>query len=42
MRWQVIPEGPYHPFHDLTYLSPVAAVGCFAGKAIAGPGTAQR
>ena len=41
MRWQLISEGPYSPFHDLTFASPLAAVGCFLGKPTAASTTAQ-
>ena len=41
MCWKLIPEGPYQPFHQLTYASPAAALGCFAGKASVGSATAQ-
>ena len=41
MCWQLIPEGPYHPFHDITYASPAAAVGCFGKQATAASPTAE-
>ena len=31
MCWQLIPQGPYQPFHDLTYASSAAPLGCFSG-----------
>ena len=42
MCWKLIQEGPYQPFHQLTYASPSTAVGCFAGTRSAEPATASQ
>ena len=31
MCWQLIPEGRYQPFHQITYVSPAAALECWHG-----------
>ena len=41
MRWKLIPEGPYRPFHSLTFESPLAAVGAFGAKPAVEPCSAQ-
>ena len=41
MCWQLIRQGPYQPFHDLTFASSAASLGCFASKACAQPATAK-
>ena len=41
MCWKLIPEGPYRPFHQLTFESPLAAAGCFGAKPAAAPAATQ-
>ena len=41
MAWRLIPDGPYTPFHDLTYASPTAALGCLGAKPDVEPTTSH-